>query len=146
MAKLRSVGVGGLLAAASIVATYLFFEFVVAPMLHEHFGLFKGAYFVNNVQHNMLKNLMYRPTNEDGIRSRRQPAEFDADGFNIVFLGDSFTYGWKLRFEQSFPHRVEQSLRKHFPRRDVKVANFGWISSSPLLSSRRLRDIGANYI
>ena len=35
--------------------------------------------------------------------------------------------------------------RKAHPNRRIHVANFGWISASPLLSLRQLRDIGARY-
>jgi hypothetical protein len=85
------------------------------------------------------------PTNEDGIRSRRRSGDFISDGYNIVFLGDSFIYGHSLELEETIPHVVEARLRKRFPEREVRVANFARVSSSPLLSYRQLRDIGARY-
>src|SRR5262249_38555176 len=41
--------------------------------------------------------------------------------------------------------RAQVLLRERFPDRGVHVANFGWISSSPLLTYRRLVDIGEKY-
>ena len=40
---------------------------------------------------------------------------------------------------------LETKARTSFPERKVNVANFGWTSSSPLLSLRLLRDIGKKY-
>lgn len=83
--------------------------------------------------------------NADGIRSTRDSVEFNADGFNIVFLGDSYTYGYQLTAEQSPPMRFEMAANTLFPDRNIRVANFGWSSSSPYLSFRLLKDIGKKY-
>jgi lysophospholipase L1-like esterase len=83
--------------------------------------------------------------NEDSIRSARQPDEFRPQDLNIVFLGDSFTFGMLLPAHEAFPQKVEGLLAETFPDARVRVANFGWTTSSPLLSDRRLVDIGAGY-
>ncbi len=83
--------------------------------------------------------------NADGIRSYRASDDFHEDDFNVIFLGDSFTYAMWLSSEESIPHQFEQLSRKYFPDHNVKAANFGWISSSPLLSERLLKDIGHKY-
>jgi hypothetical protein len=36
-------------------------------------------------------------------------------------------------------------LHERYPRRNIKVVNFGWISSSPILQLRLLRSIGEKY-
>jgi hypothetical protein len=84
-------------------------------------------------------------TNEDGIRSRWSPSDFKSDEFNIIVLGDSFTFASAVTREQAFPSLVEERLRALLPDKRIRVANFGWISSSPLLQLRQLRQIGARY-
>ena len=84
-------------------------------------------------------------TNSDGIRSDREAGEFGADSFNVIFLGDSFVYGAGLPPNESVPAQWETQIRNLLPEKNIKIANFGWISSSPLLSYRLFRDIGAKY-
>ena len=84
--------------------------------------------------------------NRDLLRCKFQPEEFDERGLNVIMLGDSFTMGYRLgKAEQTFANKVETMLHEQYPGRDVKVANFGWVSSSPLLSWRRLVSIGEAY-
>jgi len=70
---------------------------------------------------------------------------FREEDTNIIFLGDSFVYGWGVRIEDSIPYVLEEKLNDNKTGKRYKVANFGWISSSPLLSSRLLKDIGHKY-
>jgi len=123
---------------------YLAAELLVAPLLADRPAI-KRQYFVRDVDHRMPPDDPGIPTNEDGIRSRRRAGDFTPDGYNIVFLGDSFIYGYSLELEQTIPHVVEARLRERFPERDVRVASFARVSSSPLLSYRQLSDIGARY-
>jgi hypothetical protein len=85
--------------------------------------------------------------NEDGIRTylNRPAGQFAAPGFNMVFLGDSFTQGYMVRKEDSFPWQLGELLTRADPGLRFNIANFGWISSSPLLSLRRLEKIGGKY-
>lgn len=84
--------------------------------------------------------------NSDGVRCYRESSEFADDGFNIIFLGDSFTYGLELeRLEDTFVAQTERILAEKIPGVDVRTVNFGWVSSSPVLSYRLLQDIGAKY-
>jgi hypothetical protein len=84
-------------------------------------------------------------TNEDGVYSSLSPAEFRAEDFNVVCLGDSFTANPHLPEGQRWPTRLERLLQARAAGQRVRVANFGWVSSSPVLEARRLRDIGAKY-
>jgi membrane-bound inhibitor of C-type lysozyme len=84
-------------------------------------------------------------TNADGIRSDREAREFRRDDLNIIFLGDSFVYGLRQLPELAFPQQFERMARDRQPACRVNVANFGWISSSPYLSLRLLREIGRKY-
>ena len=84
--------------------------------------------------------------NADGVQPDLPAAHYDEQGFNIVFVGDSFTAGASLddTFE-SFAFITQEILRERYPGLRIRVANFGWISASPLLQLRQLRDIGARY-
>jgi lysophospholipase L1-like esterase len=95
--------------------------------------------------------------NEDGIRTQRRAADFTDDTYNVVFLGDSFTFGLNVEAASTFPEQVGRlwagpGASNKASRgaggddgREVRVANFGWTSSSPILSLRLLRDIGEKY-
>lgn len=83
--------------------------------------------------------------NADGIRSAREASEFGADSFNVIFLGDSYTYGYQLSADQAPPMQFEMLASRKLPGHSIRVANFGWSSSSPYLSLRLLKDIGRKY-
>lgn len=101
-----------------------------------------GALYTLDLDHRLVPHS--RPDiNSDGIRSRREAGDIDPTAFNIIVLGDSFTYGYGVELEQSYPALVEQRLTT--ATRPVTVTNFGWTSSSPLLAERLLADIGADY-
>jgi hypothetical protein len=83
--------------------------------------------------------------NEDGARFRGAAADLSDEDFVILFLGDSFTFGWNLLYEQSYPYRFEAIAGESECEVPVHVVNFGWTSSSPLLSLRLLRQVGYEY-
>jgi hypothetical protein len=84
-------------------------------------------------------------TNEDGVYSRLAPADFRGEDFNVVCLGDSFTANPHLPDEVRWPTTLERLLQPRLPGQRVRVANFGWVSSSPVLQARQLHEIGAKY-
>jgi lysophospholipase L1-like esterase len=135
------------LATLALVATatvVLAIELLVAPFLIVPLGL-HNYYFVLDVDHRFPGGNAGLGTNADGIRTPREAAEFRAADENIVFLGDSFTYGLGVTAEETFPAVTATLLRERLGRGDVEAANFGWPSSSPLLALRQLEDIGARY-
>ena len=83
--------------------------------------------------------------NTDGLRSLRTAADFREEDFNIIFLGDSFTYGLWLQERETIPAQFETMAKAKHPDARISVVNFGWVSSSPLLSLRLLKDIGKKY-
>lgn len=98
---------------------------------------------VGNPDHRMTR-LYHDNVNNDGIRSKEEAAGYSADNFNIIFLGDSFTYGWRVMAGKTFPAQLEK-LAKHAGYPTLRTVNFGWVSSSPYLSNRLLQDIGQKY-
>jgi len=83
--------------------------------------------------------------NEDGIHPDVRSDQFNPKHFNIIFLGDSFAQGWKVIWQHTFPFVVEDIVQKKYSTRSIHAANFGWVSSSPVLQLRQLRDIGVKY-
>ncbi len=84
-------------------------------------------------------------TNKDGVRPDVPPEKYRKSDFVIIFIGDSYTYGDKVEFTKAFPAVVEERLKAMLPGRSVRVVNFGWVSSSPLLQYRQLKEIGHKY-
>jgi hypothetical protein len=84
-------------------------------------------------------------TNSDGLRSRVEAEDLPSDGCTVLVLGDSFTYGVQLDYEQTLPQRLEALLRRRSPGVPIHAVNAGWESSSPLLGLRLLREIGRKY-
>ena len=83
--------------------------------------------------------------NEDGIRFRGSSAEIEEADYVVLFLGDSFTQGVLLDYPEAYPYVFEQLATAGTCSARLRAINFGWTSSSPLLSLRLLQDIGQKY-
>ncbi|MCF7837813.1 MAG: hypothetical protein K9N49_04215 [Candidatus Marinimicrobia bacterium] len=115
-----------------------------APHLLESYATYRIlSEFQLDVDHRMKPD--GREVNLDGIRFKGSPLDLRADDFNIIFLGDSFTYGMKLPYDASVPYALERLAAQRHCAPPVRAVNFGWVSSSPLLSYRLLMDIGRKY-
>lgn len=53
--------------------------------------------------------------------------------FRIVFVGDSFTEGWGLNYDDTYPKLVEDRLNEVHPEKNLIVFNAGVASSSPII-------------
>ena len=84
-------------------------------------------------------------TNSDGIRTAKEAVEFHQEDTNVIFLGDSFVWGSFLPVDQTIPAQFERLAQTQHPDRGINAANFAWVSSSPILSYRLLKDIGPKY-
>ena len=128
--------------APALLAWWLGVETFVAPRLD--FPMWTVLY-------NTVRDPDHRPTytdgdyNRDALRGTPPPEEFAEAGTNLLFLGDSFTMGAGVRPEEAFPQVTGALLAQRLGGEPVRVANFGWVSSSPLLSWRRLVDLGESY-
>jgi len=60
--------------------------------------------------------------NQDGFRDRDFALERPAGTTRIACVGDSYTFGWGVNVEDSFPKQLERSLGKRGP---VEVLNLG---------------------
>jgi hypothetical protein len=127
-----------LIASAAILASVVLFVAVYAFTLVWQFG----KAFELNVDHRLIPG---DEINEDRIRFRGTASQLREEDYVLVFLGDSFTFGTRLEYEESYPYVLEEILSKLDCTAPVRVANFGWPSASPLLSYRLLQDIGQKY-
>lgn len=101
--------------------------------------------YETDANHRLRPN-QFAGINSDGVRCPVESSDFQTSTCNITFLGDSFTYGEGLKdIRDTFPAQVEEILNARRPPRRVRTVNFGWTSSSPLLSYRLLSEIGAKY-
>jgi len=132
------------LALPLLALTYLGIERFAPPFVHVPLEL-KTYNALQDPDHRPHRTGRNRGWNSDSLRCQSQPEEFRAEDTNIIFLGDSFTFGMNLDPDQCFPQLVEDQLEARDTKQRVRVANFAWTSSSPLLSWRRLVDIGEKY-
>ncbi len=63
--------------------------------------------------------------NSDGFRDREFSKIKPENVFRIVFLGDSFTFGWGVELNDSLPKQLESLLNKRDDRVIYEVLNFG---------------------
>lgn len=106
-----------------------------------------GQHYNLDVDHRMKPDPA-RGINADGIRCDVEAADFTDDTFNIIFLGDSYVYGYAIDDARlGLVARIERLLNAGDPppATRVRTINFAWTSSSPLLALRLLRDIGSKY-
>ena len=99
--------------------------------------------FFRDVDHRLPSNT--DETNADGIRCQKDAEDFQPGDLNIIVLGDSFVYSLYVPRQLAVPQQFEALAAARHPDIPINVANFGWISSSPYLSLRLLKDIGAKY-
>ncbi|MBI5762235.1 MAG: SGNH/GDSL hydrolase family protein [Planctomycetes bacterium] len=130
-----------ILLVVSVVASFVAFSYAGKFVIRRAIALTNQT----DVDHRLKPNKA-AGINSDGLRCPVEASDFTADTRNIIFLGDSYTYGFKLSpGERPFPDLVEDLIGGMNPAKRVRCVNFGWTSSSPLLSGRLLKDFGAKY-
>jgi len=67
----------------------------------------------------------YMPESAFLTRDFYYPPEKAAGTFRIVAIGDSFTFGGKVQFDDTFPKRLERMLNLNTSQRKVEVLNWG---------------------
>ena len=126
----------------TLLAFWLGFEAIAPPYVERIFHL-RNYRFIQDVDH--IEPRFGKGWNADFVRGAAEPEDYHPEDLNLLFLGDSFTYGFRLPHAQSFPARVGELLAAEIPDQRPRTVNFGWSSSSPLLSLRRLESIGEKY-
>ncbi len=69
-------------------------------------------------------------TNSAGYRGAEREITKPPGTFRIALLGDSMTFGWGVREEETFAARLEAMLAGSFPERRWEVDNFAMIGSN----------------
>ena len=112
----------GLLAAALYYAIYrrnrkvilLLVSLAVSYLALEYFGGIVIRRHIARTHHVDLDHRMKaNPAagiNSDGIRCPVEASDFTADTFNIIFLGDSFTFGSYVNDEVTYPAFLQRLL------------------------------------
>ena len=67
----------------------------------------------------------YLPTNAESFRDRRYSFEKPAGTFRVAVIGDSFSFGPDLQFDDTFAKRIERMFRLNSESSKVEVLNFG---------------------
>ncbi|GAB6037771.1 hypothetical protein JCM15519_23300 [Fundidesulfovibrio butyratiphilus] len=72
-------------------------------------------------------------TNSQGLRSLHEISKEKPDGvIRILCLGDSFTLGWGVQDDQTYPERLYQILKAKYPGKRFEVINTGLMFSNVL--------------
>ncbi len=83
--------------------------------------------------------------NEDHLRFAGTAEDLADEDFVVLFLGDSFTFGETLEYDQAYPYAFERIVAGFDCTARVRSVDAGWVSASPLLALRLLREIGPDY-
>lgn len=67
-----------------------------------------------------LRTLGYLYSNKPSFKGL-----YNTKDFSIICLGDSFTYGWGVSTDDSYPRQLERMLNQNNPRMHFKVFNLG---------------------
>lgn len=70
-------------------------------------------------------------TNSQGFRSLKEFSH-DIDTINILCLGDSFTMGWGVNDDDTYPEQLSSILSKKYPNTNFNVINAGRLFSNIL--------------
>jgi lysophospholipase L1-like esterase len=137
-------------ALASVAATLALLE-VGARLLHLQTGFFLAPSSANCMRRSSLLLVEFRPhctgelfetafrTNALGLRGD----EVRDDGsVRILALGDSCTWGWRVKEEESFPAVLQQKLDAQFGPHRYQVINAGVPGFTSLQGDRYLRERG----
>ena len=72
-------------------------------------------------------------SNKNSFRTFCDKMDFDSREFDIAFIGDSFTEGVGVDYEDTFVGRIENNFE------ELKIANLGVVSYSPSIYFTKLR-------
>jgi len=96
--------------------TYSFPEFELKPNFTQKFD---GAVI-------KLSEITTIKTNNDGFRDNKDyEINKSPDIVRIIFLGDSYTFGWGVNIEDSWPKVVERLLNENSDNKTYEVFNLG---------------------
>ena len=83
-----------------------------------------------NLTHGVFVGMPVR-TNSFGHRDHEIPLRKPENGFRVLAVGDSVTFGHGVRAEDAWPERLERRLAARFPALQVEVVNTAVPGNSP---------------
>ncbi len=113
MVKLRKVAQTAAIIGIPVVMLLLF-DWV---LMHTRYDRHRN--FLEHVTHYPSPDEVH--INSDGVRGYREAAAFREEELNIIFLGDSFVWGFDLWPEEAVPQQFQQRIRRRFPDRKIKA-------------------------
>jgi lysophospholipase L1-like esterase len=84
-------------------------------------------------------------SNSVGLRNDEIPFVKAPDGYRILCLGDSITYGYGVQQDETSEARLQAALRQRYPTRWVEVINGGCPGYSSYQGLEMLKRIGLQY-
>ena len=75
--------------------------------------------------------------NSQGLRDYEYKLEKQENVFRIVTLGDSYTFGWGVELNESYPKLIESSLNENSDKK-YEIINFGTPSHNTMQEARLL--------
>lgn len=150
--KIKSILIGILLSLFSLVIMYLLGEayiriFDPQPVMPKYVtdsGFGTRVFTPNTKTHHTTPDFKVEVrSNSLGMRSDRDiPFEKPDDVFRILLLGDSFTFGYGVNLEDSYPYLIEKNLQAEGINAEVVnlgVADYGTGEELVMLNNRGLK-------
>ncbi len=86
---------------------------------------------------------------EFDFRGRKITREKTPGTLRVVFMGDSFTYGF-TNHDQTIPVHFEALFHERFPDKPLEILNFGFVSYSPIIHNvqyqRLIRELKPDWV
>lgn len=81
-------------------------------------------------------------TNSSGFRTE----EFDNGSFDgrevVIILGDSYAFGYGVRYQDSFPSLLQMNLREKYPNKNIRVINLAIPGYNTAQELATLKEVG----
>jgi len=140
-----------------IILLNSFLLFIVVAEIYTRYQIYHYDHSQDKASAYLQRVLLYRDVNHfmdkrnhddlnsDNIRYQHEASDIQAKDTNVLFLGDSFVYGFLLSLRAAIPYQFEEIAQPQFPDRKINGINFGWVSASPYLELNLLKKLGKKY-
>jgi len=131
--------------------------FILSAEIYSHYQIYHYDHSQDKASAYLQRILLYRDVNHymdkrnhddlnsDNIRYQLEANNIKPEDRNVIFLGDSFVFGFLLSHRAAIPYQFEEIARTQFPTKSIHGINFGWVSASPYLELNLLKKLGEKY-
>jgi lysophospholipase L1-like esterase len=116
--------------------------YISDPSLHHRMAANWNGFFPEEIVQDVGRSQVPIRTNSLGLRSAELAEPKPADLLRILALGDSVTFGWGLRGEDSYPSQLASLLATLRPQQRFEVVNAGVSGYGPWQQVRWLEQTG----